>query len=177
MAEAPAPRRFELVSGETYSGWEEVYVDNVAGVYRLIFVRVGNRPDAEDLSEEVFLAALPRLRLPAPVQSVRAYLVATARTVLAWHWRHHYALSEIQVELNQLPAQALEEPSSASAERARSLLGRLPDRFRRILELRFLQGYSVREAAAEMGVSISNAKILQHRALRHAADLDSEVTR
>src|SRR5215467_894175 len=80
-----------VVAGEAYGDWEAVYVNNVVAVYRLVFRQVGNRPDAEDLVEEVFLAALPRLRLPAAVHSVRAYLTATAKTVLADYWRCHYA--------------------------------------------------------------------------------------
>jgi RNA polymerase sigma factor (sigma-70 family) len=55
------------------------------------------------------------------------------------------------------------------------LLGLLPDHFRRILELRFLRGYSVREAAKEMGVTESNARVLQFRALRKAAEFEQEV--
>ena len=52
------------------------------------------------------------------------------------------------------------------------MLAPLPERHRRILELRFLEGRSVREAAHEMGISVGNAKVLQHRALRMAARLD-----
>jgi RNA polymerase sigma-70 factor (ECF subfamily) len=55
------------------------------------------------------------------------------------------------------------------------LLGLLPDHFRRILELRFLRGYSVREAATEMGVTEANARVLQFRALRKAAEFEQEV--
>ena len=56
----------------------------------------------------------------------------------------------------------------------RTLLERLPDNYRRILELRFLQAFSVREAADQMGVSVANAKVLQHRALRMAAQTSEE---
>ena len=80
-----------MLNGEAYANWESVYSDNVVAVYRLVHLQVGNRADAEDLTEEVFMAALPRLRLPAPVRSVRAYLAATVRTVTADHWRRHYA--------------------------------------------------------------------------------------
>jgi RNA polymerase sigma factor (sigma-70 family) len=66
-------------------------------------------------------------------------------------------------------------PSSASADRAQRLLGLLPEQFRRILELRFLRGYSVREAANELGVTESNARVIQFRALRKAAELEQEV--
>jgi RNA polymerase sigma-70 factor (ECF subfamily) len=41
--------------------------------------------------------------------------------------------------------------------------------------LRFLQSYSLREAARAMNVSLSNAKVLQHRALRRAAQLAEEM--
>jgi DNA-directed RNA polymerase specialized sigma24 family protein len=37
--------------------------------------------------------------------------------------------------------------------------------------LRFLQGRSINESATQMGVSVANAKVLQHRALRRAAAL------
>jgi RNA polymerase sigma-70 factor (ECF subfamily) len=57
------------------------------------------------------------------------------------------------------------------------VLAGLPEQYRRILRLRFLEGYSVREAAAALGVSVGNAKVLQHRALRRAAQLNEEVAR
>lgn len=61
---------------------------------------------------------------------------------------------------------------STAPERVAAVLDRLPDHYRRVLELRFLQGRSVREAAGDLGVSIANAKVLQHRALRLAAQIN-----
>ena len=58
---------------------------------------------------------------------------------------------------------------------ATAILAALPERYRRILELRFLESCSIKEAAQAMGVSISNAKVLQHRALRMAAKAGLEV--
>jgi RNA polymerase sigma-70 factor (ECF subfamily) len=169
-----------VVDGETYPDWESVYRDNVVGIYQLAFRRVGNAPDAEDLCEEILLRALPRLRLPAPVHEVRAYLVKTARTTLAEHWRKHYAARESElggdpVDIASDASSALPLGRAATTERASRILGLLPDRFRQILELRFLRGYSVAEAAREMGVSDSNAKVLQYRALRKAAEVADEV--
>jgi RNA polymerase sigma-70 factor, ECF subfamily len=169
-----------VVDGRTYQDWEAVYRDNVVGIYHLVFRRVGNPPDAEDLCEEVLLQALRRLRLPAPVHEVRAYLVKTARTVLAEHWRRHYAGGGSEVNIDQMVIKSPSsgdppEESSATSERAMSILALLPDRFRQVLELRFLRGYSVAEAAREMGVSDSNAKVLQYRALRKAAQVAGEL--
>jgi RNA polymerase sigma factor (sigma-70 family) len=169
-----SPARLRVVDGESYADWESVYADNAVAVYRLVYRQVGNRPDAEDLSEEVFLAALPRLRLPAPVASVRSYLGATARTVIADHWRRHYAAPP-SAPLPDDVTVALPEPVAPEGpSRVAGLLARLPDRFRQILELRFLRGLSIGQAAAEMGVTTGNARVMQHRALRRAAELAGE---
>jgi RNA polymerase sigma-70 factor (ECF subfamily) len=55
------------------------------------------------------------------------------------------------------------------------VLARLPQNYRRILELRFLERCTVREAAASMGISAGNARVVQHRALRRAAELGQEL--
>src|ERR1700683_1960171 len=81
-----------VVDTDAYADWESVYRDNVARLYRLMYSRVGNRPDAEDLTSEVFRTALRPLRLVSSKGEVRAYLLMTAQTVLASHWRRHLGL-------------------------------------------------------------------------------------
>jgi RNA polymerase sigma-70 factor, ECF subfamily len=174
---------------------EAVYQDNVGRIYRWMRDRVGNRSDAEDLAAEVFLAALRPLRLSGSVGEVRSYLSATARTVLAGHLRRTVGREVTfldgdtgpggwaagQWAANQWAASQCagsdwtgsdwtgSQPDGTARTRAQEILAALPERYRRILELRFLGSCSVREAAAELGVSVGHAKVLQHRALRHAA--------
>jgi RNA polymerase sigma-70 factor (ECF subfamily) len=157
-----------------YAGWEAIYRDNVEQVYRLMFAKVGNRPDAEDLTAEVFAAALRPLRTDASAGEVRAYLYATARTVLAGHWRRKFGREVTTVDLDEAasaaaPAEGAKESAVGAQRRAEALLARLPPRYREILTLRFLRAYTLQEAASEMGVSVANAKVLQHRALGRAA--------
>ncbi len=154
-----------------YPDWEAVYQDNAAWVYRTLFARVGNRADAEDLTAEVFLAALRPLRLSASVGEVRAYLRATARTVLAAHWRETLGREITSIDDIEQPPDS-EEAISTAPQRVAQVLDRLPDRYRQILEMRFLQGNSIKESAAELGISVANAKVLQHRALRLAAQVN-----
>jgi RNA polymerase sigma-70 factor (ECF subfamily) len=162
-----------VVHDDTYPDWEAVYRDNVDRIHRLMFSKVGNRPDAEDLTAEVFLAALRPLRISASVGEVRAYLSATARTVLAGYWRRTLGREITRlVDNEELEPTTDETPVSADAEdRAAVILAGLPESYRRILQLRFLDSCSVREAAAALGVSVAYAKVLQHRALRRAAEL------
>jgi RNA polymerase sigma factor (sigma-70 family) len=170
-----------VVSAEFYPDWEAVYRDNVDRVYRLMFAKVGNRADAEDLTTEVFLAALRPLRVSATVGEVRAYLTSTARTVLAGHWRRTLGREITTIAEHCAPASTDTVLSAETGEasevsvQVEKVLDRLPEQYRRILRMRFLEGYSVRESAAALGVSVGSAKVLQHRALRRAAQLNDEV--
>jgi RNA polymerase sigma-70 factor (ECF subfamily) len=171
-----------LVETETYADWDSAYLDNVGRLYGLMYSRVGNRPDAEDLTAEVFKAALGPLRLSSSKGEVRAYLLATARTVLASHWRRTLGLPLTYIdpttdiaELDDSSDAVEPDGIAAPGRRVGRILAALPDRYRRILELRFLETCSIKEAAHAMDVSVANAKVLQHRALRMAATLAEDV--
>lgn len=163
-------RHSRIAGAAMYEDWGSVYRDNVDRLYRLMFSRVGNRPDAEDLTAEVFRLALPPLRLSASAPEVRAYLIATAQTVLARHWRRRFGIEVTTLDPDTEVSRFEEADFESQApSRVAKILADLPDRYRRILELRFLESMSLREAAQAMGVSVGNAKVLQHRALRQAA--------
>ncbi|WP_242883137.1 RNA polymerase sigma factor [Actinomadura litoris] len=168
--DARAP--LHLVQADTYANWEAIYLHNVDRIYRLMFSKVGNRPDAEDLTAEVFLTALRPLRVSATVGEVRAYLLATARTVLAAHWKRTLGREITVIDLDQM-AIGDEPPQETgnSQGRVEQLLAALPERYRRVLELRFLNSCTIRQTAAELGTTIGNVKVIQHRALRLAAEL------
>ncbi|TCO53787.1 RNA polymerase sigma factor [Actinocrispum wychmicini] len=169
-SDEPGAARLRVVDMDTYPDWEAIYRDNVDRVYRLMYTKVGNRPDAEDLTTEVFVSALKPLRASATVGEVRAYLLATARTVLATYWRRTLG-REITTLDEERDAALLadDDPSGPQAvNQVEAILAELSDRHRRVLQLRFLEGCSIKEAAVELGVTVSNAKVLQHRALRQA---------
>lgn len=177
-APSARPRRLPTAA---YPDWEAIYEDNVGRIHRLMFTKVGNRADSEDLTSQVFLAALPSLRPAATVGEVRAYLLATARTVLASHWQRTLGRQVTVIDVDRVDLEDFAQPGPAASgeggpsrapERIARILDALPERHRTILTLRFLLGYSIREAAAEMDISLANARVLQHRALRRAAGLE-----
>jgi RNA polymerase sigma factor (sigma-70 family) len=168
-----------VVGDDVYADWESVYRDNVDRLYRLMYARVGNRPDAEDLTSEVFRTALGPLRLASSKGEVRSYLLVTAGTVLASHWRRNVGRPVTSIDpasdIGYLTEPSGPDQTSDAPDRAGKILAALPDRYRRILELRFLETCSIKEAARAMDVSVSNAKVLQHRALRMAAKMALEL--
>ena len=155
----------------------QVALDELDLIFAFIFARVGNRYDAEDLTQQVAMKAIPRLRPEAAAASVRAYLFATARSVLAGFWARKFGLPE--EELNEeMPPPAAAAPRSEpgpATERVARILDALPANYRRVLELRFLRGYSLKEVAAETGNTVGGIKVMQLRALRAAAKVDPDA--
>jgi len=149
----------------------EVALDEFDRVHAFIYSRVGNRADAEDLTQQVALKALPRLRNGALAPEVRGYLYATARSVLATFWSSRLRLPESELPENlQLEAKGQELRSSPdTAAWVTRILDRLSPSHRQVLELRFLRGYSLQETADEMGKTLGSVKLMQLRALRRAA--------
>ena len=168
----PSPPVSEIqpeVVADAAQNWDGIYRDNVRSMHRFLYGKTGNRPDAEDLTSQVFARALPRLQARTPGE-VRAYLFATARTVLTDHWRERRGLV-LGLSPEELESPVRVPESDCPETRVVRILGLLPEKHRRILELRFLRGLSGRETAEEMGITVTNAKVMQLRALRKAAEL------
>jgi RNA polymerase sigma-70 factor (ECF subfamily) len=148
---------------------QQVALDELETVYGFLYRRVGNRADAEDLTQQVAMKTMSRLRESAAPQAVRAYLFAAARSVLAAFWARRFGMAE-----EELPEDLCVEPpqpayDSGACEHVEVILSRLPDNYRLLLELRFLRKYSLREVAEELGSTVGAVKVMQRRALLAAA--------
>src|SRR5712664_4466219 len=117
----------------------DIALDELELVYAFIYARVGNRADAEDLTQQVALKAFPRLREGAPPSAIRGYLFATARSVLGGFWSTRLGLSEGELREDLAMAVPPAPPSEERADTVQRILGQLSDNYRRVLELRFLQ--------------------------------------
>jgi RNA polymerase sigma factor (sigma-70 family) len=154
----------------------EMYRAYAAELQRYIFSKIGDPMLAEDLTSTVFLKALRWLREDQSRENVRGWLYATARTTIADYWLAQ-SQSEIR-SLSGLEEQLLKSDDAAFAGqqaemRVQHLLSLLPERDRRILTLHYLQGYSAAEIAEALGTSASHIRVLQLRALRRAAQVET----
>jgi len=167
--EDPAGEPAEVVQLPAASRAIDIALDELELVYAFIYARVGNRADTEDLTQQVALKAFPRLRQGAPASAIRGYLFATARSVLGAFWSTRLGLSEAELREDLALAVPTSPPSEEGVETVQHVLAQLSDNYRRVLELRFLHGYSLKEAAAEMKSTVGAIKVMQLRALRAAA--------
>jgi RNA polymerase sigma-70 factor (ECF subfamily) len=156
--------------------FEQVYDAHVVGIYRFVYARVGNHPDAEDLTAQVFVRAVEQLDTTRQPGQIAAWLYRVAHNATADYWRAFYRLPLVGVDQVAPGWEPVDEsgkpqvePDDRAGIRVQALLRRLPDHYRRVLELRFLERKTVAETATAMGISSGNARVLQYRALRRAA--------
>jgi RNA polymerase sigma-70 factor (ECF subfamily) len=162
----------------------ETYVEQI---YRFIFFKVGNREDAEDITSQVFIKAANSLDITQDERTQLAWLYQVARTTITDYWRQYYKGPTSSLEQMEeasplhLAAEPIlltgaddEEPDKAATKVLR-ILELLPDNYRRVLEFRFLHGYSLKETAEAMSITEANAKVLQHRALQKAVKIGAPV--
>ena len=159
---------------------EALYRRHVRPLYTFVYSKVGNREAAEDITSEVFTKALTHLDPTREEHSIVAWLYRVAHNAVVDYWRagcgaRVIALEEARTARRSPPTTDVMRQEQA-AIRARALLAQLPAHYRAVLSYRVLDGLSVAETARCMGTSEGNVKILQHRALKRAAELREEDT-
>lgn len=150
-----------------------LYHRYVAAIYRFIYAQVRDPDEAEDLTAETFarmLRGLPGYRGEA---SYRNWLYQIARNLVRNHRQSSAYRLQVPLSAELAPGEIPEvsEDADAALAQAIEMLRPLPPRYRQVLELRFLENRTIEETAALMGLSVANAKVIQHRALRKAAAL------
>jgi len=141
--------------------------------------QLGSIQDAEDVTSEVFLRVVNAIDTYRGQSSFRTWLYAIAHRQIADHWRRngHHARA---VALDPSRAAAPEVPAVANPRATalgHAVLSRLPENYRRVLELRVMGERSIRDTAGELGLTEANVKVLQHRALKRAAQIADTLSR
>jgi RNA polymerase sigma-70 factor (ECF subfamily) len=162
----------EDVSGSP--SFEHVLGEYRDKVFRLACSVLADQASAEDATQEIFLKiwkALPAFRGDS---SLSTWIYAIARNTCltrrrAAADRHMYSLDEAQAA--EIPA--LDPPPAADSE-VRAAIGRLPEKYRRVLVLFYLEDRSYQQVALAMGLPMGTVKTYLHRAKKELALLLAE---
>lgn len=147
------------------SRFAELYEANFERVYGYVARRVRDRAIAEDVTADVFHKALANLKnydwrgIP-----FAAWLLRIASNVITDQWRQ---LAKEQVVED--PPEASTEPNLEEIDqhaRLFRMVQELPPDQRRVVQMRFTEGKSIREIAQDLGRTEGAVKQLQFRALQ-----------
>ena len=152
---------------------QEAFDAYAVAIYQFAYRRVGNRDDAEDVTAQVFYKAARGLGPGYSEGERRSWLYRAARTAIADIWRGYGGTSVVSLEWYIEAPEPIHRQNEVADRRVKQILAELSPIQRRVLELRFLEGRTSRETATELGLTETNVKVIQHRALRRAAELEA----
>lgn len=158
----------EVDAGNPRASLLGLYDSAMPEVYGYLLSRCGRRPLAEDLTAEVFLAAVDAVRRDDPPPVTTPWLIGTARHKLVDHWRRQAredrALHAVATDRSG-PGES-EDPWDArlDALRAREVLDRLGPHHRAALTLRYVDDLPVPQVAALLDRTLHATEALLVRA-------------
>jgi RNA polymerase sigma-70 factor, ECF subfamily len=133
-------------------------------VYNASLRILGNPADAEDVTQDTFLAAFQRMSTYRPDQALSPWLRATRNRAIDLVRRRARAPEPeppgAAVSVETLALDRIE------AERVRAALNRLPSRDRALLVLRYWEDLPVEAAARSLGMTEGAARVALMRARR-----------
>lgn len=147
----------------------DVYETYQPLIYSYIFRRVGDVEAARDLTADVFKHLLEALQQGhGPEQSLRAWLYRIAHNQVVDYYRRqqfrcHLPLPDDYLATADEPDQMAEQAFLVS--KIRQALHTLTPEQQEVIALKFLEGWSNDEVAAQINKPVGAVKSLQHRAL------------
>jgi len=159
-------RRAQQQDAEAFGQLYEAYFDKI---YRYVALKIGNKTEAEDMTQQVFLKALQS------ISSFRwrgipfsAWLFRIAHNQVVDYLRKK--AKRVTVPIDGLPITANDDPQRIVEQRLEieqlvSATKQLTEAQQEVISLRFAGGLSAAEVAKAMGKSQGAVKALQHSAI------------
>tara|TARA_B100000809_G_scaffold116067_1_gene114249 strand:- start:479 stop:1078 length:600 start_codon:yes stop_codon:yes gene_type:complete len=123
-------------------------------VYRYGFRLSGNAADADDLAQQVFLAAHQKIDQLREMERARGWLLAITRNQFFKMYRRRRPVdsSSLELDVNQVPDDL--EKEEFDQERLQAALDEMPEPYRTVLLMFYFEDLSYQEIADTMQVAI-----------------------
>ena len=155
---------------------DELYRAHAAEVYRYVYAVLGNRADAEDVTQTTFVNALRALERGERPRKPANWLITIAHNLIRQRFRQQQSRPR-QVELDRDVPSLQADDDGPSIEDLVRALQRIPESQREALVLREMEGRSYKEISAILDVSETALESLIFRARRSLAEeLENLVT-
>lgn len=148
---------------------DDLYRRHGAEVYRYALAVLGNRADAEDVTQTTFLNAYRSLEQGVRPRKPSNWLLTIASNTIKQRFRQEKARPHY-VELDERVAGTSADESGPSVGEVLTALSRIPPQQRQAIVLREFEGRSYKEIAEILGVTTSALETLLFRARRSLAE-------
>ena len=181
----------QLLDGDQRA-FDHFFEDNFARLYRFAIVRLSDDPDgAREVVQIVLTRAIRKMHTYRAESALFTWLCAICRNEISdWlskqsRYREHIVLVEDYPEI-QSAVDSFHAPTEDSPERhyqrvesmrlIQVALDRLPAKYGNVLEWKYVEGHTVKEIAARLGIGAEATQSLLARAKRAFAEVYSTLT-
>jgi len=161
--------RQHLAAGHYHNAFEELLERYKEKVFRLCFSMVRNEAQAEDLTQDIFFRVWKALPGYHGAASPSTWIYSIARNCCLTHLRkqrNHPTISLAEEELERLEESIAVQSDSLQAGTdldIQWMLGQLPDKYRQVVTLFYLEAKSYEEVAAMLGLPLGTVKTFLYR--------------
>lgn len=145
---------------------EQIYKDYHDKVLHLIYSKTNNYTLAEDLAEDVFLKVYSKLdTFDETKASISTWIYRIAQNTLIDYFRTRKVYSEVPEDISEESEIDDELLNNETMDALADALSELPQRDRDLIILHYYHNLTLKEAAARLGMSYSNAKLVHNKSL------------
>ncbi|MCP6720064.1 MAG: sigma-70 family RNA polymerase sigma factor [Patescibacteria group bacterium] len=148
-----------------------LYDKHLTPIYRFIFLKVGNKADAEDLCHQVFLSAwknIGRYRFQGFPFSSWLYKIASNTVIDHWRTKKNNTSIELVAEslLSESPKLDHLLDQKLEVQLIKTSLIKLESEQQNVIIMRFVDELTNKEIAQILGKSEGAIRVIQHRAIK-----------
>ena len=139
-------------------------------LYRFAYRLLENEEDAMDVTQDTLMKVWQQQERMSDLQNMEAWCMRIVRNLALDKLKaRRYRRSEDLDTANELPAIQQENPHTAAEQqdvmnRVHRIIAALPEKYRTIIQLRDIDGYSYQEIADILVIELSEVKTNLHRA-------------
>jgi RNA polymerase sigma-70 factor (ECF subfamily) len=160
----------KAIKGEA-SAFGLLYDEYQPQIYRFIYLKVGHREEAEDLTHQVFLKTWGSIdKYDFQGFPFSAWLYSVARNQVI----DYYRTKKVNITLETVTELKIESPSfsgvmddNADIEKVKKAIYQLNPQQQDVIILRFIEDLSLQEVASILNKTEMAVKLLQHRAVKN----------
>lgn len=147
-------------------------------VYYYVYSRINNLHETQEITSEVFLSMIESIGKYKGQSSFKNYIFGITKNKIRDYIRNKYKTSDYILQsyfaeqFDQIVEEEVDNSYKLRLRNALKYVTRLLNpRYAKVLDLRFNQMNSVEETAQILGISDNNVKVIQHRAIKQASQI------
>ena len=172
--------RQRLVAGQYHESFERLVERYSAKVFHLAYSMIGNETQAEDMAQEVLLRIWKGLPGYHGGASLSTWIYTVARNTCLTELKRRSLHPTVSMDepgfaaaIDSVPALQSSDPEAGLEMDVRQMLSQLPEKYRQVITLFYLEQKSYEMVASLLDVPLGTVKTFLYRAKRELLKLNS----